>query len=147
MRTGLPEILAAGDIAEHRGQLYGLWPAAVEQGDVAGTNAVGGNAFYQGTLPVTILKVPGIDLTSVGQMEPQSPEDRVIALDDVGEWRYRKLVTSRGRLVGAILLGWPLDAPVVTAAVKQGTNITSVLQSLKQGDWSVLRKLAAPHPL
>jgi NAD(P)H-nitrite reductase large subunit/ferredoxin len=147
LRTSQPEILAAGDIAEHRGQIYGLWPAAVEQGEVVGTNAVGGSALYQGTLPVTILKVVGIDLTSVGQVDPQSPEDTVIALEDVREQRYRKLVISRGRLVGAILLGWPLDAPVATAAVKQQANITSVVQSLKRGDWNVLRKLPATRPV
>jgi NAD(P)H-nitrite reductase large subunit/ferredoxin len=147
LRTSQPEILAAGDIAEHRGQIYGLWPAAVEQGGVVGTNAVGGSALYQGTLPVTILKVVGIDLTSVGQVDPQSPEDTVIALEDVREQRYRKLVISRGRLVGAILLGWPLDAPVATAAVKQQANITSVVQSLKRGDWNVLRKLPATRPV
>jgi nitrite reductase (NADH) large subunit len=112
-----------------------------------GTNAVGGSALYQGTLPVTILKVVGIDLTSVGQVDPQSPEDTVIALEDVREQRYRKLVISRGRLVGAILLGWPLDAPVATAAVKQQANITSVVQSLKRGDWNVLRKLPATRPV
>jgi NADPH-dependent 2,4-dienoyl-CoA reductase/sulfur reductase-like enzyme/ferredoxin len=147
MRTGLPEILAAGDIAEHRGQVYGLWPAAVEQGEVAGTNAVGGNALYRGTVPVTILKVVGIDLTSVGRVEPQSPEDTVIALEDVGGQRYRKLLISRGRVVGAILLGWPLDAPLVTAAVKQQVNITPVVESLKGGDWSVLRRLPATLPV
>jgi NADPH-dependent 2,4-dienoyl-CoA reductase/sulfur reductase-like enzyme/ferredoxin len=141
LRTSVPEILAAGDIAEHRGQVYGLWPAAVQQAGIAAINAVGGDAVYKGTIPVTILKVVGIDLTSMGRVEPEAPDDTVVALEDMREQRYRKLVISQGRLAGAILLGWPLDAPAVTAAVKKQVDVTPVLEALKRGNWSVLRSL------
>ena len=37
-------VFAAGDVAEPAsGQLFGLWPVAVEQGRVAGLNSIGDN--------------------------------------------------------------------------------------------------------
>ena len=70
MRTSDPEILAAGDVAEHAGRIHGLWPVAVEQAEVAADNAVGGDKAYRGSVPVTMLKVVGIELTSIGRVEP-----------------------------------------------------------------------------
>ena len=69
-------IFAAGDVAEHRGRVHGLWPAAVEQAEVAACGALGEEKAYRGTVPVTILKVVGIELTSIGRFEPEGPARR-----------------------------------------------------------------------
>ena len=98
MRTSDPEILAAGDVAEFSGRVHGLWPVAVEQAEVAADNAVGGKKEYRGSVPVTMLKVVGIELTSIGRFEAE-PGDEVIAMEESGG-RYRKLVISDGRVVG-----------------------------------------------
>lgn len=141
MRTSDPLIFAAGDLAEHAGQIYGLWPTAVEQAEVASTNAIGATRSYNGTVPVTILKVVGVDVTSVGQFEAADPDDLVIALEDPAEGRYRKLVIADGKIVGAILLGYPQDASPVTAAIKQGRDVRAVVPELQGGNWAIL---AAP---
>jgi len=143
MRTSAPDILAAGDAAEHRGQIYGLWPAAVEQAEVAAINAVGGDKVYKGTPPVTILKVVGVDLTSIGRIEPEGDGEMVIALEDIQAHHYRKLVISHGAIVGAILLGYPLDAPAVTAAIKRRVDVTRCLDVLRAGEWDSLGQLVA----
>src|SRR5439155_14999484 len=96
MRTSAPDIFAAGDVAELDGQIHGLWPAAVEQAEVAAVNAVGGDRVHAGTVPTTILKVVGIDLTSIGRFEPASADDVVIALEDPTHHRYRKLLIEGG---------------------------------------------------
>jgi nitrite reductase (NADH) large subunit len=75
MRTAAPAILACGDVAECAGTVAGLWPAAVEQAEVAADNAVGGEQLYVGAAPVTILKVVGIELTSLGRFEPAHRRD------------------------------------------------------------------------
>ncbi len=41
MQTSIENIYSAGDPAEHNGRLYGLWPAAKEQGRIAGLNMAG----------------------------------------------------------------------------------------------------------
>ena len=116
LRTSDPRILAAGDAAEWRGDILGLWPVAVEHAEIAAENAVGGTRTYAGTIPVTMLKVVGVDLLSVGEIE--GPNEHVEA--DEEALRYRKFVVDdEGRAVGAILLGHPQLAPEVTAAVRE----------------------------
>jgi nitrite reductase (NADH) large subunit len=136
MRTSDPIIFAAGDVAEAAGSVAGLWPTAVEQAQIAAANAVGGDEIYTGTLPVTMLKVTGVELTSIGRFEPDGPDDEVIAFEDTAESRYRKLVVADGNVVGGILLGYALEAPGIVRAVKEGRNVTRWLEELRAGDWS-----------
>ncbi len=141
MHTDDPDIFAVGDACEHQGQVPGLWPVAVEQAKIAAINAVGGNECYTGTIPVTHLKVVGVELTSIGQIEANSPEDVTIVQEDVELHHYRKLVIVKGKAVGAILLGYPLDASVVTTIIKDGVDIAPYLETLQAGQWDQLHHL------
>ena len=131
-------VWAVGDVAEHRGQVLGIWPAAVDQAEVAAENLLGGERVYQGTVPVTMLKVVGAQLTSIGRIEPLHG-DQSIALEDVAKHRYRRLlIGTDGRIAGAILLGYPNDTVSVHEAVKRGADVSDRLDALSAGDWSVL---------
>ena len=143
LRSSDPRVFAVGDVAEHRGRTYGLWPAAVEQGEIAAENALGGERLYEGTVPVTMLKVVGVDLLSVGRFQAQDG-DTVIALEDSEEHSYRKLVIAEGRIVGAILIARQQDAPHVTAAVKDGRDVSGLREALERGEWE---GLAAAEPV
>jgi nitrite reductase (NADH) large subunit len=136
MRTSAPDVFAAGDVCEFERQVPGLWPVAVEQARVAAFNAMGGQEVYRETVPVTTLKVVGIDITSIGRFEPRSEDEIVIAL--FSEHRYRKLVIAGGKIVGAILLGFPLYAPAVSAAIKSGVDVGDRLDDLRAGGWEIL---------
>ncbi len=137
MRTSDESIFAAGDVAEHAGRVYGHWPAAVEQAEVAAINCIGGRRLYTGSLIATHLKVTNVDLTSIGRPHSE-PEDVEIALADESGGRYRKLVLRDGRIVGAILLGHASDAGAVFAAARERRDLSGHLESLSQGDWGVL---------
>lgn len=143
MQTSVPEIYAAGDVAEFEGQVNGLWPTAVAQAEVAAVNAVGGEKLFTDTVPVTMLKVVGVDLTSVGRINREARGEIAIAdvVEDGGVHRYRKVVIAQNRIVGAILLGFPLDAPVVTAAVRQQVDVSTCMQALRTGEWHMLASL------
>ncbi|WP_053227229.1 FAD-dependent oxidoreductase [Solirubrobacter soli] len=138
MRTDDPQILAAGDVAEYAGQLPGLWPTAVAMAEVAADTVAGGEKTYAGIVPVTILKVVGIELTSIGTFEPTSPDDVVIALEDESGTKYRKLVISDGRIIGAILLGFQAEVAPVRSAITAGTDVSTHLEDLRRGRWGVL---------
>lgn len=143
MRTSDPSIFAAGDAAEHDGEVTGLWPTARDQAVVAAANAVGGEQRFTQTTPVTMLKVVGVDLLSVGRFTRESPEDRAIVQieqNDTGH-RYRRLVIADGKIVGGILLGYPLDAPNVTAAVRQQLDVSACFDDLRAGRWEALAAL------
>ncbi len=130
LRTSDERIFAVGDLAEWQGSVLGLWPVAVEQAEVAAENAVGGSRVYAGTVPVTMLKVVGVELLSVGRID--GPTE--IAIGDEGTLRYRKLVLDEeGRAVGGILLGHPEHVQAVTAAVRERRPLAE--QALAAGDW------------
>jgi nitrite reductase (NADH) large subunit len=104
-------------VAECGAPPVGLWPTAVEQGKVAGTNAAGGDLRYLPPPARTVLKGVGIAVQSAGRLEP-APGDEV-EVSDAGEddVRYRKVIRRGSAVVGAVYLGdWP-DAEEVCGAV------------------------------
>ena len=104
METSIATIFAAGDVAQHRGVCYGIWPAAQRQGEVAGTTMAGGTDVYEGTVPTNTLKVLGIDLVSAGDIDAEGVHECQVAADPV-KGVYRKLVFDGNTLIGCILLG------------------------------------------
>jgi NADPH-dependent 2,4-dienoyl-CoA reductase/sulfur reductase-like enzyme/ferredoxin len=146
LRTSDPTIFAAGDVAEHRSNVFGLWPMAAEQAQIAAANALGDSRQFEPAPPATMLKVVGVELTSIGRYDAQSPDEIEIALEEPDQHRYRKLVIADGRIVGAILFGYPLLAPVVTGAVKKHVDVTPILGALRAGNWEVLSGQPAGTP-
>ncbi len=123
MRTSDPAVLAAGDLAQHRGVLSGIWPAAYAQGVVAGINAAGGQASFTGIPPSNQLKVLGVDLFSVGQIRPADGSDRVVEQEADGA--YRMLLLRDGKLLGAALYGDTTLAGQVKEAVASGIQLAA----------------------
>lgn len=138
MCTNVPGVYAAGDVAEFEGRLYGLWPAAVAQAEVAAVNALGGDRRYFGTVPSTVLKVAGVDVASVGVFEPAHSDDEVIVHEDLEASRYRKLVVREGRPIGGILFGCPQEQAGLSTMVKAQEVLGPKLDALRRGDWSEL---------
>jgi nitrite reductase (NADH) large subunit len=138
MMTSDPHIFAAGDVTEHEGRIHGLWPASMEQAHVAATNLLGGDLRYAGSAPPAKLKVPEIDLLSVGETEARSESARELRFEDRNPRRYRKLVLRDGKVCGAILIGHAELSEPVTRAVEANMDVTPVLAPLERGDWSVL---------
>ena len=138
MMTSDPYIFAAGDVTEHKGRVQGLWPASMEQAHVAATNLLGGDLRYAGAVPPAKLKVPEIDLLSVGEIEARSDSARELRFEDRNPRRYRKLVLRDGKVCGAILIGHAELSEPVTRAVEANMDVTPVLAPLERGDWSVL---------
>jgi nitrite reductase (NADH) large subunit len=82
LRTSQPDIYAAGDVAEFKGIPYGIWPAAMEQGKIAGINMAGGDMIYEGTTMANTLKVVGIDLASAGNIDAENELESRIVTDE-----------------------------------------------------------------
>ena len=116
----------------------GLWSVGVEQARVAAATMLGAAGRYAGAVPPTRLKVPGIDLLSVGEATPTDGAAQELRLDDGDERRYRKLVLRGGRACGAIVLGHHELHVAVGEAVAERRDVSDVLGPLERGDWSVL---------
>jgi pSer/pThr/pTyr-binding forkhead associated (FHA) protein/NADPH-dependent 2,4-dienoyl-CoA reductase/sulfur reductase-like enzyme len=112
VRTNLPNVYAAGDIADvfdpavglHRS--FGLWEPARLQGRTAGINMAGGNDTYRVDVQYNATRLYDLDFAALGETI-ERPGDRVILDFPRGGGRivYRKLVVRNGKLVGALLLG------------------------------------------
>jgi nitrite reductase (NADH) large subunit len=138
MKTSRDEVYAAGDLIEHRGRLYGIWPAAMEQGKVAGAVMAGQEAKYAGTLPSNILKVVGIDLVAAGDIDADGKREAIIHQDKAKK-TYRKLVVQDNCLVGAILLGDIQGNAEIQAAIKQKKDIGALKSELARADFDFKR--------
>jgi NAD(P)H-nitrite reductase large subunit len=79
MHTSDQHIFAVGDVVDHQGRRYGLWPASVEQAEVAATRLVGGEAAFRLAAQPARLKVPGIDLLSIGVIDARPGESKVVS--------------------------------------------------------------------
>ncbi len=104
METNAKDVYAVGDCAEHNGRIYGIIPACMEQSEIVGRNVISEEVEYKGTLPFNSLKVTGVDLTSIGEIEPKD-NCEVFAKKDEEKGFYRKLIFRDNRIIGAILLG------------------------------------------
>lgn len=102
LRTSIPNIYAAGDCAEFEGNIYGIWPAAKEQGELAGKAIAGQEVAYRGSLMTTKLKVADIDMASVGDITA-GPQAWAESHRDGAS--FKKLFYENGTLKGAILIG------------------------------------------
>lgn len=107
MRTNHDNIYAIGDCCEHRGVYYGIISAGMEQAIVLAENMAEGSESYQGTNPVTTLKVVGQSVCSMGEIANVSPlsKRRFLSFYNQKSGIYRKLVISKGHLVGASGIG------------------------------------------
>jgi nitrite reductase (NADH) large subunit len=102
-----PDVYAVGECAEHRGRVYGLVAPLWEQAKVFAEHITGRNpdAAYVGSKLATKLKVMGVELASMGIIEPAGENDEVIQYTEAKKGTYKKLIVRDGRLVGGILMG------------------------------------------
>jgi nitrite reductase (NADH) large subunit len=136
LRTSAKDIYAAGDVAEFRGQVYGIIPAAIEQARAAARNMLGEETTYHGTIPSNTLQVMGIDCTSIGVVHPPEGEGyQELRKSEAGV--YKKLVLKEGRLVGAILLGDRKDAAPISQLIRGGADVSRYTERLLDDgfDW------------
>jgi len=68
-------------------------------------------AAYHGSQVATRLKVMGVELTVMGEKEPDRENDEMVTYTEPSRGIYKKLIVRNGYLAGAILLGDGLTAP------------------------------------
>ena len=113
MRTNLPDVFAAGDVAEARERLSGkpvvnaIQPNAVEQGRVAAANMAGGHMPFAGSLEMNVLDTLGLVSMSFGQWWGAGKDEggSGVELIDEAHFRYLGLQFHEDVLIGATGIG------------------------------------------
>jgi len=134
LETKSEGIFAAGDVAEHRGHVYGIWPAAQRQGEVAGVNIAGGSVLYEGTVVSNTLKVVGIDLTASGDIDAEGKLECVVKSEREKNV-YRKVIFKEDKIVGCILLGNIKGNSEILNAIEKQVNVKDLKGLILEEDF------------
>ncbi len=104
MTTSDPDIHAAGDISIFRGYSWAIAPIAQAQARIAAANMAGDEKQYDVVVPSTTLKVVGIDVSSVGIVNPDDEDTIQIRELDNQAGTYKKVVLRDNVIVGSIVI-------------------------------------------
>jgi len=136
LQTSVNDVYAAGDVAEFEGRVYGIIPAAMEQAKIATMNLLEKEKHvYKGTIPSNTLKIVGIDLTSMGLVNPEGPRYEEIKKVDREKGVYKKIVLEQGKIVGATILGDRKGVTSIKKLMDQETDVTKYKDSLLENDF------------
>jgi NAD(P)H-nitrite reductase large subunit len=133
LRSNVPNVYAAGDVAEGKdcvtgeAAVHAIEPTAQEHGRVVGANMAGKNVRYRGSLLANIVEVCHLDVASFGAWDDAKAQ----AITGLRKDRpaYRKLLFRGDRLTGAIILGpssdiWTTnDVGMLKGLVQSGVSL------------------------
>jgi NAD(P)H-nitrite reductase large subunit len=147
LRSNVPNVYAAGDVAEGRDLISGqaavhaIEPTAQEHGRVVGANMAGKSISYKGSLIINIVEVCHLDAASFGAWDDAKAEGISSLKKDRNA--YRKLLFTGDRLTGAIIIGrsndiWTTnDVGMLKGLVQTGVPLTQFKDHLKTNPFDV----------
>lgn len=135
LQSSNPKIFGAGDVIQHRGRVYGIIPSSFNQARVVASNILGKKEKYEGTVPSNTLKVAGLDLTSVGLVNPEEGTSEEFRKEKKEEGIYKKIVIQKGVVVGAIWMGTKKGVNEIIRVISQKINIEKHKTSLLEDDF------------
>lgn len=133
MQTSHPDVFALGECCEFGNQTFGLVAPIWDQINVLINVLKGQDACFSIEPTPTKLKVSGVNLFSVGRVEPIQG-DSCIHFKDVGANHYRKLVVNDDLLVGVILYGNVADGSWYFQLIQNKINVSDMLELLVFGE-------------
>lgn len=131
MQTSDPNVYAAGDCTVSVDMLDGskkiiaLWPNAVQQGTVAGSQMAGGDLVTGGTYSVNAIDFYGLRICTCGLINAKGEQykDKIKVEGD----SYKRLIFEGNRLVGFVLINSSQNAGIYTNLISNKVDL-SVLQ-------------------
>jgi ferredoxin-nitrate reductase len=141
LQTSDPAIFAAGEVAQWNGQMWGITLAAEQQAEVAARFIAGDiSGPYRGSLAISLLKMEGLHLCSMGLTEVPANDgiyEEIIFVDKSKRY-YKKCIVQGDKLVGAILIGDKNEFAEFRDLIANGTELSEkrlqLLRASKQVD-------------
>lgn len=101
--SSVPDLYAAGDACEFNGVFYGIWPVAKYTGKIAARNALGMKSSFGGMERSNILKVVGVDLFSIGNINAADGSCQIFSGEKKGA--YYSFTVYDHKITGAVFIG------------------------------------------
>lgn len=136
LRTSNQDIFAIGEIAEFKGQMYGITTAAEQQADTLAKYLNGDlSSAYDGSTLMNILKFDNLDLCSIGQITvpDQRTDYEEVIFQDLSHGSYKKCIIFQDRMVGAILIGDKNEFAEYKRLIETKTELSSKRMELLRG--------------
>lgn len=152
LRTSVPDIFAAGDVAQvydpHTGKsvVDSLWGPAREQGHAAGMNMIGIATPYIKVVPFNVTRLAGLTTTIIGTVGRGLDEDMIgIARGDSETWRQLpdaiaaqsdfdvnrlRIMFGQQHLIGAIVMGDQTLSQPLRHLITERADITPIRNAL-----------------
>jgi NAD(P)H-nitrite reductase large subunit len=147
LRSSIPNVYAAGDVAQGRDLISGqsavhaIEPTAQEHGRIVGANMAGKDVRYRGSLIINIVEVCHLDAASFGAWDDARAE--AVSGLKKDRYAYRKLLFTGERLTGAIIIGrsndiWTTnDVGMLKGLVQSGQPIGRYKDHLRRNPFDV----------
>jgi len=132
MGTSDERVFAVGEVALHKGVIYGLVAPGYEMAEVLARNLTGGNAAFLGSDSSAKLKLLGTDVATFGDPFQDPAQSRVVCIEDQVRGTYKKLVFCRDerRLLGGILVGDARAYETLLHLTRTRANLSETLSEL-----------------
>ena len=130
MQTSDENIYAAGDCTVSVDMLDGskkiiaLWPNAVQQGTVAGSQMAGGSLTTGGSYSVNAIDFYGLRICTCGLINAKGEQYSDKIKTDGNS--YKRLVFEGNRLVGFVLINSSVNAGIYTKLISEGTDLSTL---------------------
>ena len=148
MRTSMDNIYAAGDVVKTRDMLSGqqkniaIWPLAVRQGRIAGTNMAGGRQVYAGGFFMNSVEILGVPVISMGLSsigESTYEELKIYRQHKPESSIYRKIIVKDDRVIGAILVGSIERAGIYAGLINNRVDISEIKDNIVREDFGIIQ--------
>ena len=132
LRTSNKDIFSAGDVAEsydialQEQTVNAIWPAACEQGRIAGLNMLGENQQYDGTLAMNSLEFFGVPIISIGITRPKKDIYKQIIKKATPKNIYKKIVLRDGIIVGAVLVNNVNTIGIIGCLIRNKVDVRDI---------------------
>jgi NAD(P)H-nitrite reductase large subunit len=137
MQTNVADVFASGDVAEafdftlNQNRLLPLWPLAVAEGKVAGSNMAGKKTEYAGGTNMSSLKYFGIPVVSIGIANPREETGyEILTRHEPEKNLYKKIVLKDNVIVGISLVNDIERAGTLFHLMKNRVNVKKFKRDL-----------------
>jgi NADPH-dependent 2,4-dienoyl-CoA reductase/sulfur reductase-like enzyme len=152
LRTSVPDIFAAGDVAALKNPLTGkyepraLWYAAVAQARVAAASMTGHDDLANQSFGVQWHATHLGELSMLTVGSPLETGPNIMTLTDTSQGGYRRMAIIDDRLIGYLALGSAQpDSLAIKQIIDEGHPIRDITKELLKGSFDARRYLSQRH--